>query len=293
MTTLGLILLTGIPLGVTYALVGYAFTVTYRSSGVFNFGIGQVTILGALIYISIAGHLNLWIAMLLAALANAVFGVAVYFGLLRLPERAGAGAISLIMITLGLGVVLQNLVPTLWGYYALQAPVLLRGVTVAGSIHVEHQRLVLIVIAAVVLAAVYYFERSTMLGKALIATGVDREAAVLSGVDDRVIQAIAWSISFAVTGLAGILFTPLTSASMNNAGVLAVNGFSAALIGGLGNSSGAVVGGLAMGIVAALVGVLVSVQYADAITFALVIAFILLRPAGLLGDVRLLLGPRA
>jgi branched-chain amino acid transport system permease protein len=132
-----------------------------------------------------------------------------------------------------------------------------------------------------------------MLGKALIATGVDREAAILSGVDDRVIQAIAWSISFGVAGLAGILFAPLTSASMNNAGVLAVNGFSAALIGGLGNSSGALVGGLAMGLVAALVGVMISAQYADAITFSLVIGFILLRPAGLLGDVRLLLGPRA
>ena len=293
MTTLALILVTGIPLGVTYALVGYAFTVTYRSSGVFNFGIGQVTIVAALLYISIAAHVNLWLAVLVAAAVNGLFGIAVYFGLLRFPEQAGAGAISLIMITLGLGVVLQNLVPTVWGYYALPAPVLVTGVTTLGGLHVEHQRAALVIIAGVVLGAVYYFERSTMLGKAVIATGVDREAAIISGVDDRVIQAIAWSISFAVAGLAGILFTPLTSTSMNNAGILAVNGFSAALIGGLGNSSGALVGGLAMGIVAALIGVLVSAQYADAITFALVIAFILVRPAGLLGDVRLLLGPRA
>lgn len=288
-----MILVTGIPLGVTYGLIGYAFTVTYRSSAVFNFGIGQVTILGALIFISLAARIEIWVALLLAALANGLFGIAAYFGLLRLPERAGAGPISLIMITLGLGIVLQNVAPTVWGYYALQAPVLVSGVTKIGPLNVEHQRVALILIAGVLLGAVYYFERSTIMGKALIATGVDREAAILSGVDDRVVQAMSWGISFAVTGAAGILFAPLTSASMNNAAGLSVYGFCAALIGGLGNSSGALVGGVALGLVAALVGVLASAQYAEAITFGMVIAFILLRPAGLLGDVRMLIGPRA
>jgi len=290
---LGLVLVTAIPLGMTYAMLGYAFTVTFRSSGVFNFGIGQVTIFGALIYISASSVFGTWWGLIAAALANAVLGVVFYFGFLRLPEKMGSGVIEMIMITLGLGLVLQNLVPSLWGYLALPAPDLVHGVSTAGSISIEHQRIALIVVAALVLGAIFLFERTTLMGKALIAVGTDREGAIFSGIDPRAIQAVAWSMSFAITALAGALFTPLASATMASAAGLAVNGFSAALIGGLGNTVGSFIGGLGMGLVAGLAGVYVSAQYANSITFALVILFILIRPAGIVGDIKTALGPRA
>jgi branched-chain amino acid transport system permease protein len=100
-------------------------------------------------------------------------------------------------------------------------------------------------------------------------------------------------MSFAIAALAGMLIAPLTSASMGSAAILATNGFSAAIIGGLGNSFGAFIGGLGMGLIASVAAVLLSPGYADAIAFSAVIVFILLRPAGLLGDAKALLGPRA
>ncbi len=293
MQALLLILITGVPVGIAYALVGYAFTIAYKSSGVFNFAIGQITIVGALIYISLAGLVPVWLALPGALVLAVVLGLAVYFGLLRRPETQGADPVTLIIITLGLGIVIQNGTPNVWGYYALESPPLIAGGVHLGTVFVETQRLVLAVLASVALVTIYLFERRTMLGKALLAAGIDREAAILSGVNDRLIQALAWSFSFALTALAGILFTPLSSAAISSSGRFAVFGFSAALVGGLGSSGGALIGGVVLGLLVSVVGFTLTTQFADAIAFALVIVFLLVRPAGLFGNAKLLLGPRA
>jgi branched-chain amino acid transport system permease protein len=286
-------LIAGIPIGVVYGLVAYAFTLTYRSCGVFNFGIGQVAVVGALTYISFSGWLQRWPGLIAAVLFMIPIGALVYFAFLRLPERRGADPVILIIITLGLGTVAQYGAPRIWGYYALPAPSLFDGSVSIGSHVITYQRLIVVGLAAVVLVLVFAFERFTTLGKAMIATGVDREAAIISGVDDRLVQGLAWGMSFSIAALAGMLIAPLTSASMGSAAILATNGFSAAIIGGLGNSFGAFVGGIGMGLASSVAAVLLSPGYADAIAFSAVIVFILFRPAGLLGDAKALVGPRA
>lgn len=288
-----LVLVTGVPVGVTYALIGYAFTLAYKSSGVFNFAIGQIAIVGALVYISLAGVLPVSLAFLGALAVLVAAGPVVYFGLLRRPETQGADPVTLIMITLGLGIVVQNGTPSIWGYYALESPPLVAGGVNVGGLFIDAQRVVLVVAATLVLGALYAFERATMMGKALLAAGINREAAILAGVNDRLIQALAWGISFALAALAAILFTPLASAAISSAGRFAVFGFSAALVGGLGSSGGALIGGVALGLLGSVIGVTLTTQFADAIVFALVIGFLLVRPAGLFGDPKLLLGPRA
>lgn len=288
-----LVLGAGIATGATYALIGYAFSLLYRSTGAFNFAAGQIAILGALTYISIADMASQWIAVPAAMLLMAFFGVVVYFGVVRRVDVRGAAPVTLLIMMLGLAIVIENAAPAIWGYFALPSPALIEGgFNVAGA-YVPYQRVVLLVLVVLALAVVFFFERLTMVGKALVAAGSDREAALISGVNDRLIQGLAWGLAFGLTALAGILFTPLASARISSAVRFSIYGISAAFVGGLGSAEGALIGGLALGILSSLTSAYVSTQYADAILFASVIAFLIIRPAGLFGSAARLLGPRA
>jgi branched-chain amino acid transport system permease protein len=287
------IVITGIPVGVTYALIGYAFSLLYRSCGAFNFAAGQLAILGALVYITLSASLPVSFSLVVAVLVSALLGVALYFGVVRWVDIRGATPATLLILMLGVSIVIENAAPSIWGYYALAAPPLIDGGMNMGGTFIPYQRIVLPVVAAIALGLVFFFERRTMLGKALVATGADREAAILSGVNDRLVQGIAWAVAFGITALAGILFTPLASAKISSAVRYSVYGISAAFVGGLGSAEGALLGGLALGILSLLVATFISTQFADAILFVLVIAFLLWRPAGLFGNARRLKGPRA
>lgn len=287
------IVLTGVPVGVTYALIGYAFSLLYRSCGAFNFAAGQLAILGALIYITLSSSMPVSISMLVAVLVSALLGIGLYFGVVRRVDLRGATSVTLLILMLGVSIVIENAAPNLWGYYALESPPLVGGGFELLGVFVPFQRIVLPVIAALALGLVFFFEKRTMLGKALVAAGADREAAILSGVNDRLVQGVAWGVAFGLTALAGILFTPLASAKISSSVLYSVYGISAAFVGGLGSAEGALIGGLGLGVMSLLVATYVSTQFADAILFILVITFLLVRPAGLFGDASRLKGPRA
>lgn len=293
MTDLLLTLRSGLPTGVAYALIAYSFTLAYKSCGAFNFAVGQLAILGAIVYISLSSILPVAASVVAALIVLAVLGVLTYFGIVRRPDVRGAEPVTLLILMLGISIVIENGVPAIWGYYALESPALVSGGFRLAGVFITHQQWLMIGVSVVTMGAVYMFERKTMLGKALVASGSDRDAAIVSGVNDRLIQAIAWALAFALTALAGILITPLASARITSAARFSVFGIGAAFVGGLGSGGGALAGGLAMGCLSAVVATYMSTQFSDAILFGLVIAFLLFRPAGFFGNPQQYRGPRA
>jgi branched-chain amino acid transport system permease protein len=136
--------------------------------------------------------------------------------------------------------------------------------------------------ATIVLALTLFLER-TVLGKAVRATAANRLAARLVGIDTAVVMALAFGVSAAIGAVAGVLVTPITLTSYDIGVLLALKGFAAAMLGGMGNPVGAVLGGLIVGLLEAFSAGYLSSNYKDAVAFLTILLVLLVAPQGLLG----------
>lgn len=279
-------LFSGLMVGAIYGLVALGFTLIFNASDVINFAQGEFVMLGGMITVSgVAAGLPLPVAGILAV------AVAVAAGLLldRLAIRParGAGAIELIIITIGAALVIRGLVQvvldkefhTLPGFSG-DAPLRIGGASVLP------QTLWILGGTAAILAALWWFMNRTLSGKALRATAANRLAADLVGIDTRFVTTLAFAVSAAIGALAGLLVTPVTLTNYDIGTMLALKAFVAAVLGGMGNPAGAVLGGLLLGLIEALAAGYVSSAYKDAAAIVVLILFLFLRPGGLLGSRR-------
>ncbi len=136
--------------------------------------------------------------------------------------------------------------------------------------------------ALIVLAVTLFFER-TMTGKAVLATASNRLAARLVGIDTSLVMALSFGLSAAIGAIAGVLVTPITLTSYDVGTMLALKGFAAVVLGGLGSPAGAVAGGLLLGLCEAFAAGYISSTYKDAVAFLVMIGVLLVLPGGLFG----------
>ncbi|HZA01803.1 MAG TPA: branched-chain amino acid ABC transporter permease, partial [Hyphomicrobiaceae bacterium] len=135
----------------------------------------------------------------------------------------------------------------------------------------------------VIVVLLWAFIERTLTGKAMIATAANELAARLVGIDTRAIVALSFAISAAIGAVAGILITPITLTSYDVGTVLALKGFAAAMLGGIGSAVGAVIGGLLLGLFEAFAAGYVSSQYKDAVAFLIILIVLFAMPRGLFG----------
>jgi branched-chain amino acid transport system permease protein len=280
-------------LGTALGLMALAFTIVYTVSQVFNFAVGQYMILAALL--STAVHFTATPAVndLIAVALVAAMGSAAYLVALRWPERHGAKPLTLVIITFGVGIIIEQVSIMAWGSYPLSEPPILSGHLLLYGNYVPDQGLLLIAVAAVVVAGLSIAQRRTIIGKQFLALGSNRATARYFGINDLVLVTLAWGLSGAVLALVGTLYLPLTGVSITTDLSYGVAAFAAAVIGGLGNPGGALVGGLIVAFVTNFMGVYVNPNLTDLLTFGLLFVFLVFRPGGLTGNVADLVGPRA
>ena len=137
--------------------------------------------------------------------------------------------------------------------------------------------------AGVIVVLLWVFIDRTLLGKAVIATAANRLAARLVGIDTRRIVGFSFAVSAAIGAVAGILVTPITLTSSEVGTLLALKGFAAAMLGGMGSAIGAVVGGILLGLLEAFAAGYLSSQYKDAVAFLVILAVLFAMPQGLFG----------
>jgi branched-chain amino acid transport system permease protein len=276
-------LFSGVTLGATYGLVGLGFSIIYNASHVINFAQGEFVMMGGMGTVFFLGlGLPMPVAILAAIALTTLFG----FGLERFaiaPAR-GANVVTLIIITIGASIVMRGLAQVIWGKEFHAVPPFSGDdpITIGGATILPQSLWVLGITVLLVIALRFFFEK-TIMGKAIIATSLNRDAAMLMGINVRFVLFISFGLSAALGAIAGILISPITLTNFEAGIMLGLKGFCAAILGGLGNGMGAVAGGLIVGIAEAMgAGYLIS-EYKDAIAFVLILLVLFFKPSGLFG----------
>lgn len=273
----------GLTLGAIYALVAVGFTLIYNASDVVNFSQGEFVMLGgmATIFLGYAG-VPLPLAALLAVLITTVVGLGLYrFGIA--PAR-DASAVTLIIITIGASIFLRGMAETIFdkSFHSLP-PVFGNDPIRVGGASILPQTAVVLASVLLIVCLLWAFIGRTLYGKAVVATSSNRMAATLVGINTRIIVGACFAISAAIGGIAGILITPITLTSYNVGALLALKGFAAIMLGGIGSAVGAVVGGVLLGLFEAFAAGYLSASYKDAVAFTVILAVLFVMPQGLFG----------
>ena len=280
-------LVSGLTLGSVYAMIALGFTIIHNATGIVNFAQGEFVTLGALFAISLAEHhgVMLPLAVPLAALAVLVVGSLLELAAIR-PARH-ASVITLIIITIGVSILLRGVAMLVWGPDALpmrsfsgDEPIVL------GEVRIQPQHLWVMGIMVLTMLGLWLLGEHTQVGKAMRACEMNRETAQLAGIPVSRMVNLSFALSGMLGGLAGAIVVPLAMGQYNMGTMLGLKGFCAAILGGMGNPMGAVLGGVLLGALEALGGAFISSGYKDAIAFGILLAVLLAKPTGLLGRAR-------
>lgn len=283
MTELMQFLLSGITVGAVYALVALGFTIIYNASDVVNFAQGEFVMLGGMITVfAWKAGIPLPLAAVLAIALTAAIGVA--FNRLAIETARGAPVVSLIIITIGASIFIQGVAQVVFDKqlhrlpaFSGDEPVRILDATILP------QSFWVIGGAMAVFVGLWIFFTKTLLGRAVLATSNNRIAAQLVGINTGFVMTLSFGLSAAIGALAGVLVTPITLTSYNVGISLALKGFAGAMLGGMGNPKGALVGGLMLGLLESFTAGYLSSQYKDAVAFIVILAVLFAMPQGLYG----------
>lgn len=293
-------LLSGASVGSAYALVALGFSVTFTTTKTLNFAHGEFVSAGAfmgmsVLFIALGKPVSStsfggafpdlsaqWLALAAALGVMGLLGWILYaIGVRPFSRKPG---MSWIMSTLGFGVILQSIGLAVWG----PKPVVIPGplgddVVRLWGIGIRPQELLMLGVSVVVMVLFDHVMRRTMVGKAMRAVANNPSVASLMGINVSVMMVGSFVVSSALAGLSGFLLAPIAQASLFMGLAVGLKGFSAAMIGGLNNARGCVIGGIALGILESMVN-LWSAQWREVAIFAVVILVLAFRPTGLFGS---------
>ncbi len=280
-------LLNGLTLGSTYALVALGFTLVFGILGMINFAHGEIFMLGAYIaYLLVtAGHLDIFSALIGAIIGSAILGMIIERVSFR-PLRH-VSILAPLISTIGLSIFLRSLAQIIFGAESTRFPAGIKTEFYQiGPLQISLLQIVILAISFGLMFVFQLFIKRTKIGKAMRATSESLYTAGLLGVNvDRIIL-LSFALASALGGVAGVLLGLNFNAISPLMGkMVGLKGLTIIILGGMGNITGAMVGGLFLGFVEVLsVGYLTS-SYRDAVAFALMFLILLIRPTGLFGRV--------
>lgn len=280
-------LVSGLANGAIYALVALGFTLIFNGTGIINFAQGEFVVIGAMIAVWLHGALGVPVPVAMAVAVLAGAGVAVLLERLAINPVRRSPVLVLIIITVGASMFLRGLVMVIWGKDPLSLPPLSGDTPIrfAGVTVVPQQLWIVGGLVAVVLFMAWLY-RGTWLGKAMRACESNPTAAQLMGITPSRMTMYAFALSGALAALAGGLIAPRTMIVFNQGTSLGIKGFAGAIVGGLTNPFGALLGGLSLGVLESLAIAWLPSGYKDAVAFLVLLLVLFLRPHGLLGAER-------
>jgi branched-subunit amino acid ABC-type transport system permease component len=280
-TTLG-----GLAIGCIYSLIALGISMIIRATDILHFAQGEMLMIGSMMGLS-----SYWLhgmpfllVLLAGTLGGGVVSVGIEFFIYRRLRLRRVSLINIMIATLGVSIVLQNVARLVWGSEPLQYPALFaaKGIEI-GGFAVSPQLAWIVLLSALIMAALIVFFRYTRLGIAMQAAAQDPDTARLMGINVDRTTTYTFAVSGMMAGAAGVLLGSLFFASFNMGFMTGIKAFVAATLGGLGSVAGAMIGGLIFGIIETFSGMLISTAYKDAVGMIVLIAILLFMPSGLFG----------
>jgi branched-chain amino acid transport system permease protein len=273
----------GLKSGSIYALVALGFTIVFAATGAINFAQGEFFMLGGMLGVYFV-HLGLPLplAVLASIVATACLGA--LFELLAIRPIADGDPLRIIMVTIGGSVVLRQLALHLFGPDEIALPAFTVGPSLkllGAAVELQTVWIWGLTLGSVVALAFLY--RRTSFGCAMRATALQSEAARIVGIDTKLMVTASFALAAGLGGVAGLVVAPLTQTAFDVGSGIGVKGFSAAILGGLGNPVAAVGGGLILGLLESLTAGYVNPLYKDAVALVVLLGVLFVRPQGLFG----------
>lgn len=264
-------------------MIALALVTTFNITGILNLAQGEFVAIGALLAASLySAGMPMAAAFTLSVLLVAILGGVLERAAIHSARRASG--LTLIIITIGLSISLRGLALLIWGTDTYSLPAFSKGGPLSvGGAAVNPQSIWILGFAVLILAVLYAFFELTYVGKAVKAAVINRTAARLVGINPNTVSLWAFVGSGALGAAAGIFIAPVTMTTYDMGFMLGLKGFVAAVIGGLSNVSGAVLGGLLLGILESYSAGLISSGLKDAFAIIILLAVLLVRPQGILG----------
>ncbi|MGE0216390.1 branched-chain amino acid ABC transporter permease [Mycolicibacterium sp.] len=275
----------GLVTGAIYALMALGLTIIFGHMGVVNFAHGALYAFGAYIGFSVASAsgLGFFAALVTGAVAIAIFGAAVQLGLLE-GVKGRDPIMPQMLITIGLWLALQSLVIIIWGASPkrLESP-LSGGSFNFGAFRLQSEQVLVVVLALALILLVHLWMQRTHSGLTMRATFQDKDAAWLAGINVRKVYAIGFGLGAGLAAMAGVLVASLSALTPGMGEVATAKAFAVVIVGGLGSFPGVVIAGIVLGIAESLTAGYISSGYVDAISMAVLLAVLMVRPEGLFG----------
>lgn len=277
-------LLSGITKGSIYAVVAIGFNLIYSATGVLNFAQGEFVMLGGMVAVTLSHFVPLPVAVAGAVVTVAIAGCLLEVVFFRRLQRHSI--LHLVIITIGLSIVIQEAALHVWDEKVRSLPYFtgnevssLRWLGAA----ISPQVLWVLGTVALSVLGLHAFLRYSLTGRAMRACSSNAQAAMLAGINIRNMRTLSFGLSAGLGALAGCVISPITMTQYEMGGPLAIKGFAAAILGGLGNPMAAVVGGLTVGVIEAFSVSRFPAAYNDVAAFAVLLLVLFIRPHGLFG----------
>lgn len=277
----------GITVGSIYAIVAIGFNLIYSTTGILNFAQGEFFMLGGMTAVTLARFMPLPMAIIGAAIIVAIAAAVMEFVFFRRLRHHSL--LHMIVITIGLSIVIRELALHIWDEKVRSLPYFTgnecSSLSVLGAA-ISPQVLWVLGTVSLIVIVLHVFFRFTLWGKAMRACASNPQAAMLCGINTANMRTVTFCLSGALGAIGGCVISPMTMTQYDMGTGLAIKGFAAAILGGLGNPMAGVAGGLLVGLAESFSVSVLPSAYKDATAFTILLLMLFLRPHGLFGSNR-------
>jgi len=275
----------GVALGAVYTIMALSYTILFGTLKIANFAQGDIYMIGMLLgftfYVtaSMPFIVGLILSIVITILVLLVIERAIYRPILKVSSM------YLFIATIGMATFLRNASQLIFGSESYSFPHLFgsKPLWITEELSIMPQNILIIVVCVVLMVALFLFMRKTKTGLAMASVSMNPFAAALMGVNYSKITTITYAISASMAAIAGVFTAPMYNVNTTVGASLGLKALIAAVMGGFGNSAGAILGGMILGLVEALGSTYISSAYKDAFAFILLLIILFLRPQGILG----------
>ncbi len=267
--------------GAIYALVAIGFNVIYSTTKIVNFAQGEFLMLGGIIeFLLIRQSVPIGVSLLISSIAVSFIAVLIYK--IFISKTKKATELSLIIMTIGLSITIRGIVGVLVDKNAHPVKSFLSIASVnLFNLAFSSQYIIVIFVTLILAVVLYFYFKKTLFGKIMQAVSMNQLAAKLFGIDVSFVQMTSFAISGFIGALAGAIIAPISFVQYDMGIMFGLKGFAACVVGGFGNNTGAIAGGLIIGIAESLSAGYISSSYKDLIAFLIMILVLFLKPSGI------------